>query len=293
MSTQIDCNTYITEEEFSGEFRRHGNVLYDKKGKPLGSVSRKRICDLNGKEIAKCVKEEKITDENDRNARVAEYASETRNFRLVCDKLYLLGKQGEEWLGRVARTERNAVHIALLSVLAFFLIATVILITLIGLPVADGANTLPPEPDDDTVPIINITDDTGAWEDAGAIGMFGSSLRPGSSGQYKFTIHNPHEDKTLNYAFWIEPRYEGGVTVSDFPIKFRIKMNNLIVETEEWRKVEDLKLSELLLLPASEHAFTLEWNWAFEGGNDENDTLIGADGGKISLVLHISAQIKG
>ncbi len=87
--------------------------------------------------------------------------------------------------------------------------------------------------------------------------------------------------------------YEGGVPVRDFPIKFRIKMNNLIVETEEWRKVEDLKLSELLLLPASEHAFTLEWNWAFEGGNDENDTLIGADGGKISLVLHISAQIKG
>ena len=203
MSTHIDFNTYSTEEEYSGEFRRHGNVLYDKNGKPLGSVPRKRICDLNGKEISKCVKEEKITDENDRNARVAEYASETRNFRLVCDKLYLLGKQGEEWLGRVARTERNAVHIALLSVLAFFLIATVILITLIGLPVPDGGNTLPPEPDDDTVPVIDITDDTGAWEDAGAIGMFGSSLRPGSSGQYKFTIHNPHEAKSLHYAVWV------------------------------------------------------------------------------------------
>ena len=67
-------------------------------------------------------------------------------------------------------------------------------------------------------------------------------------------------------------------------------MNNAVIGTQSWLTAEELNYSELLILPESEQAFGLEWRWAFDGGNDENDTLIGADGGKISLVLELTAQ---
>ena len=49
---------------------------------------------------------------------------------------------------------------------------------------------------------------------------------------------------------------------------------------------------DMVILPQTQHSFTLEWNWLFDGGSDDNDTLIGTDGGKISMVLQLTAQEK-
>ena len=69
-------------------------------------------------------------------------------------------------------------------------------------------------------------------------------------------------------------------------------MNNVILETDAWRPVEELVFDDMVILPQTQHSFTLEWNWLFDGGSDDNDTLIGTDGGKISMVLQLTAQEK-
>ena len=73
---------------------------------------------------------------------------------------------------------------------------------------------------------------------------------------------------------------------------FRLRMNNVLMETDEWKTVDKLKYDQTVILPNTRQSFTLEWQWPFESGSDDNDTLIGADGGKISLVLHLTAQAR-
>lgn len=69
-------------------------------------------------------------------------------------------------------------------------------------------------------------------------------------------------------------------------------MNNVVMESQEWKRIEELDFSDMTILGNSTQSFTLEWRWAFDDGNNENDTVIGADGGKISIVIHVTAQAR-
>ncbi len=271
----------LTEGEFSEKFRRaHGaRVLCDAQNKILGSVSSDKIFDLNGKVIAELRSEEKTADENGKKRRIAEYVSVGHTFKLIGDVLYVTDGGVQRWVGKIMRNERSPAHIVLLSLLAALLITTVILVALLALPFGDRER-----------PVIDIRDNNGTWEAQGPIAVFGSSVRPGSSGDYEFILRNPH-NVAMEYSFYIKPGYEGG-EIDHFPLQFRLKMNNVYMASDDWKSVEELSFDELVILQDSAQYFTLEWRWPFEAGSDKNDTLIGKDGGKISMELCLTAQAR-
>ena len=175
------------------------------------------------------------------------------------------------------RKERNLAHIIMLSVLAVFLIATIVLVVLLSLPQSELSR-----------PVIDISDSGGKWEDQGAVAVFGDKVRPGSSGEYEFALRNANEYE-MSYAFSLSPQYSDGAP-QYFPLQFRLKMNNVLIQTEEWRGIDELSFENLYILPNTIQSFTLEWRWAFSAGADENDTLLGASDGTVSMILHLNAQ---
>lgn len=284
MAKNIEYNTYLTEKELADDerFRRgkKSHKLYDAEDKLLGSVSDDSLYDLRGEQIAALRSEEERTDENENKVRVAEYASDARSFRMRGNKLYALSGAGENFVGYCPVRERRLSHIIVLSVLAVALAVIIALIAIIGLPASETVQ-----------PIIDIRDVNGSWEAQGTIAVFPDKLQPGMSGEYDFKLNNPHDEDML-YTFEIEPSYEGKDPPDSFPIKFRLRIGNQIVATEQWRTVEELKFTDMVILGHSVDLFTLEWQWAFDDGNNENDTAIGRDGGKISMILHVTAQAR-
>lgn len=283
MRETFEYNSILTARAFTDtdKFQRaqHARVLCDASEKWIGSISDAGLYDLFGNEIAAFQSEETGED----NIRIAVYASGAATYRLAGDELY----DGHgRFLGRIRRRQLNVPRIVVLSALSALLIAAIVLIALTGMPTPVVVG--PPEPD--IRPVIEVRDDVGAWDAQETIAVFGDSVLPGSSGEYGFILNNPH-DLEIAYEFYLEPQYEGNV-VPAFPILFRLRMNNVVVQTEEWKTIDRLRLDSMVILPASSQSFTLEWQWPFENGSDENDTLIGADGGKISIVLHLSAQAR-
>ena len=345
-----DCfNTELTQGEFAGELKksRSARLIYDAQERVLGSLTGKRVCDLNGNILAEFASKAKIEGADGKKLKTVEYACSDGGFVLVDDKLYRYAAESEAaaaqapsavtadvpaqggaenvsdsvalpdaeqpqqpdepatapsdpqpiapsdtqptaldraktLVGRVEVRRRNPVHIILLCALVLLLVATIVFISLINLPFKGR-------------PIIDIRDNNGTWEAQGTIGVFDSTLKPGSSGEYEFVIRNPY-NVDLSYSFHIEDKYEGNIETDYFPLTFRLRMNNKRVpadgfsDTDKWLTVDELRYTELQMPAASDQAFTLEWRWAFESGNDGNDTLLGEDGGKISLILTLTAE---
>lgn len=276
MAKQFEYNSILTERGFDSDSDRFvrgrkADDVCDASGKILGSVSKTGLFDLFGGQIAQTV-----TDENGAEGKTV-YESDSAEYLLENDRLYRVGVSNT-YLGRVIRKERNYARISVLAVLAALLAATVVLIALIGLPFSDTV-----------VPTINVSDTDGEWTDKGAVVIFGDKLRPGDKGEYKFVLSNANDSDML-YSFNLIPHYDGKADAA-FPIMFRLKMNNVIMETTEWKTVDMLKYEDMVILQGSSQTFTLEWEWPFDGDN-ANDTLIGADGGKISLTLRLTAQAR-
>ena len=289
MAQKAEYNSILTERAFTPDDdfcrARKAHVLCDASGKILGSVSNTGVYDLFGDEIAGVTGEAQTRVGNE-DVR----ASEAHTYCLEGDALYDTSGETKKYIGSIIKKERNPFKIIVLSALAVLLTVTIVLLALIQMP---SVNVPPKDPDGGTdsniVPIIEIQDKNGAWEAQGEVGVFDGRLCPGTEGTYGFILGNPH-DEAMQYAFYIEPKYNGGVKV-EFPIQFRLRMNNLPVQSTEWKSVDELRFEELHILPQSSQTFTLEWRWPLDG-NNENDTLIGKDGGTISLVLHVSAQAR-
>lgn len=282
MANQPEYNRILTEDGFSGRFRRAGKarVLRDDSDRILGSVGQAGLYALGGDKIAELKSHRTRETEDGKEIREAEYISDTRSFRLLGDDLYEVTKSGALTpLGHIERKQRNIARITVLSILTAFLVATVILLALVNLPMSETER-----------PIVDIRDNNGSWEAQSVVAVFDGEIRPGSSGEYGFVVNNPHNIE-MAYAFSIVPQYEG-VAIEEFPITFRLKMNNVLLESDDWLTADNLDFSDMIILGGTKQSFTLQWQWAFDGGNDENDTVIGADGGKISMVLRLTAQAR-
>ncbi len=180
---------------------------------------------------------------------------------------------------KTPRNKRNVLYIVLLSVLVALLIASVVLVALLSLPVSETER-----------PVIEIGDSNGDWETQAAIAVFDKPIRPGDSGEYAFALKNANTYE-MQYSFSLSPHYENG-EIEYFPLMFRLKMNNVLMETDEWQSIEDLSFAEMFILPDTTQSFTLEWRWPFESGADEKDTVIGAQGGKITMFINVTAQAR-
>ena len=267
-------NPKITEAPFDGtlSIKRGYKPIYDFNGSVLGTVSGKFVRDLNGETIGKFVRKEEAfnLDGEKKTYRVYE-SSKYGSFKLFDSDLFI----NEEPIGRIPAKVRNPMHIIMLSLASLLLCLTLVFIILIDLPYSD-------------VPKIDVVDNDGAWEASGVIAVFDGSLKPGSSGEYVFVVNNPH-NTMIEYDFVIT-EYYNGAPVNNFPLEFRVKMNNALITTEEWLDAEELKYYGMLFMPDSSHRYTLEWRWLYEGENDALDTYFGVEGGTYKLVFELVAK---
>ena len=283
MEEMQNYNLNLTPQPFGGKFRRRrgSKIIYDSRDRAMGAVSGKTVTDLNGEVTALFSRVEKRENSREKKYKIRIYAADGRDaFYLADGKFYSISDGEERLIGSCDVTERNPVRIAFFGLLTVFLALLTVFITVINLPF-DGR------------PVIEIRDGNGSWEAQGVVAVFDGKILPGSSGEYPFVISNPY-GVALDYSFALTPEYEGNVAGTEyFPLTFRLKMNNVLIRTDEWLTAEELVYKELSVMPNSDQSFTLEWRWAFDNGNDGGDTLIGADGGKISVVLNLTAKQGG
>jgi len=246
-------------------------LITDAEGKALGTISKKRVCDLNGKEIAAYERCAFIPIAEGKTQKTRLYTSELGDMRFTDGILFIDDKP----VGQVPKRERSLTSIVMLSAATLMLLLTVIFVWLIDIPFSDAA-------------VIKVTDVIGEWEKQQTVAVFDEQIAPGSSGEYVFVLKNPHNISIL-YDFKIS-EYYNGEAVDNFPIEYRVRMNNVLLETDEWLTANDLQYYEITMLPESTHRFTLEWRWSFNGGDDATDTYFGQTGGDYSIVFHMTAQ---
>ncbi len=268
-------NPKFTPEPFDGNVTvsRGQKLINDAKGLALGTLSGKAIFNLTGDKIADFEGTEFVIDAEGNKKKRSNYTSEAYGKLWLADGV-LYGDDTTP-IGYVPIRERNITSIIALALASLFLLATIIFIWMIDLPYAE-------------VPVIDIKDDSGSWTAQGTIAVFDETISPGTSGEYVFVLNNPH-NVDLNYYFKIKEMYNDE-EVTNFPLEFRLRMNNVLMETERWLSAEELLYEDLVILADTDHRFTLEWRWKYESGDDALDTYFGVDGGVYTLVFDLTAE---
>ena len=241
-------------------------LVFDDEGKVLCGISGKSICDLNGEVIANFT-----TYEKGNNTKQSRYDSKLGVFRLVGNNLYLNDIRVGQTKGGPSRSS-----VALLVI-------TCILLTLVF-----GFVAIIDTPNDDA-PVISLEDKDGVITTDRRIAVFDNSIRPGSVGFCRFDVNNKN-GRNLLYSFEVKELYNGK-QIGNFPMRYRIKMNNIyILNEKKWVTSDKLSFTELIIADRSTQEFTLEWYWPFESGNDNLDTYFGNTHGQYSIHVKITAQ---
>ncbi len=261
----------FTSEQVTENYKpkKKFRVVTTQEGKSLCYASKGSICDLNGKQIAAFSRKEK-REENEKKFTVRLYESDYGEFVIKENYLYL----GSEFLG-VMPDRKRFIPFILLGVLGFLLASTIVAAVIAGLP-------------KDDIPVIAVKDHNGDWKAQGTVAVLDEKIHPDSNGEYEFIIRNAN-DVRLYYEFSIE-EYYNGKPAENFPLEYRVRVNNDLVGSEDWLSAEELHFKDLIFLPQSDYLVTLEWRWQFESGNDELDTTFGRDGGTYTLELFLTAE---
>ncbi|MCH5304224.1 MAG: LPXTG cell wall anchor domain-containing protein [Ruminococcus sp.] len=119
-------------------------------------------------------------------------------------------------------------------------------------------------------------------------------IAPGTSNKYNFTLENPG-DVALDYTLSMEANVKG--TNKKLPVNARvIDYNNkyLIGNSEKMSDVLELnKVNEKSSLGAGRYAsYTLEWEWPFEQGDDEFDTMLSNMAVDNDIVLEVKIKTR-
>ena len=116
-------------------------------------------------------------------------------------------------------------------------------------------------------------------------------IAPGTSNIFEFTVHNPL-DYTINYSMTMEARVDGTELI--LPVKVRVwdyTNRYLLGSPEDTEDVMELNtVEDSARLGADRYApYAIEWEWPFEWGDDEHDTMLGnlAEDHDITLTVAI------
>lgn len=116
-------------------------------------------------------------------------------------------------------------------------------------------------------------------------------IAPGTSNKYDFTLEN-NGDVPLDYSLSIEAWVEG--TDRQLPVRARVwdYTNKYLLGSEDQKEdvLELNTVNEDSVLGSGRYAsYTLEWEWPFEQGIDEYDTMLGdlAVDGDLTLNIRI------
>ena len=128
-------NPKLTTEPFDGSLtvKRGHRLITDAQDKVLGMLSKKEVCDLNGKQIATLDRIERTVHAEGKKQKTRIYRGECGEMRLRNGVLFA----GESPIGKIPERERNALHIVLLSAATLMLLAVIAFIFLIDIPFAD------------------------------------------------------------------------------------------------------------------------------------------------------------
>lgn len=243
----------------------------------------KEIRDLDGNVIAEFSSKEK-RKVGDKKAKVAVFNSEKGTFVCTKDKLFL----NDELVGDVTKQRtgsRGSSNLSIVMLSLAALVGTFVFVSLINTPISG-----------DPIPSFDVIDNNGTWEKQGTIAVFDSKIYPGKSGKYEFIMTNESVGKLLYGLSLSEETYYGNLEYNYF-MQYRLKMNNQYIsnyeqkDPEEWLRADELVYEEIVFLPDTQHLITLEWQWPFESGRDEEDTLFGIEAGKYSIVLSVKAEV--
>ncbi|MCH5164104.1 MAG: hypothetical protein J1F36_03725 [Clostridiales bacterium] len=144
------------------------------------------------------------------------------------------------------------------------------------------------------IPEFKITDRQGSWEAQGEIAVFDDKIMPSSKGEYYFILKNDSE-ASLRYGINLKEYLFGVNYNAQSFMQYRLKMNgvNLADDDGAWHYIDDIDYYNIIILPGTEQLMTLEWRWPFEidGTHDQNDTVVGRTGGKLSVVFFVWAEV--
>ena len=252
---------------------RKYKLVFDIDGKVLCGINKNSICDLNGEEIAKLRKKNSIVNEMGKKVTQVIYDSSFGVFRLVDRVLFLDNRR----VGGLSK--RDKLSLAVLAVTGLTVALVIAVVALIDTP-------------DNSMPRIVLGDSEGLITADREIGVFDETIHPGSEGKFDYEIINPH-GKAMSYTMDVDQYYNNEI-IEDFPMRYKLKMNNQYLATlDNWVESHSLEFESLVIEPDSTTGFTLEWSWPFESGNDEYDTLLGIDNGEYHIVVSITAQFEG
>ena len=242
-------------KDFSGklEISRKYKLVFDIDGKVLCGINKDSICDLNGEEIAKLRKKNSIVNEMGKKVTQVIYDSSFGVFRLVDRVLFLDNVR----VGGLSKKDK--LSLAVLAVTGLTVALVIAVVALIDTP-------------DNSMPRIVLGDSEGLITADREIGVFDSTIRPGSEGTFEYEIINPH-GKAMSYTMDVDQYYNNEI-IEDFPMRYKLKMNNqYLASLDNWVESNSLEFESLVIEPDSTTGFTLEWSWPFESGNDEYDTF--------------------
>ena len=102
-------------------------------------------------------------------------------------------------------------------------------------------------------------------------------IAPGTENSYSFSLKNS-KARYADYSVWVEAKVEPEDL--DLPLNVRMSKGDgawLLGSSSEWKKPLDLNSvkDEGRLRVNESNSYTLTWQWPFEQGNDEFDTLLG------------------
>ena len=110
-------------------------------------------------------------------------------------------------------------------------------------------------------------------------------IDPGSKGEVQICIRNKSNyDVSYDFNFTDEMQYHVNM-------KYKLKLDNVYIKEnkDEYKKLEDIKLKEVIVPKDSANIYTLEWYWE---DDDKNDTIVGSQQDKqyYKLNLEINAR---
>lgn len=237
----------------------------------------KEILDMKGNSIAKFSNKEKKKI-GDKTEKVSVYNSNSGTFNVAKNKVLL----NDVVVGVITTKGRGMSNLLLLGITLFSIVSAIAFVIMI--------TTFSGNP----IPIFDVVDNDGHWEELGTVAVFDSKVYPGATGKYDFIMTNESTGK-LRYSFSLEEKYDGEEEFAPF-MEYQLKMNNIIVPidnnpVDKWYYATDLRYDELVFLPTTQQLMTLEWKWEYEAGRDEQDTRFGIDNGKYSIVLNVKAEV--
>lgn len=237
---------------------------------PYQKISNKHVYDVNGEKVAKFSHWKKGRDPEGKLGKIYTYKTkEGKELKLVKNKLFVNGKS----VGTIKQKNKNR------EVLVKIIILILLLLSLIFLIIQ--AYSFPASYK------ISVKDNNGEWSGETKINMFSNNIYPGTKGEYEFYAENTGSgDLVCTFTMSQDYNYK---PVDVFPVTYRLKDQNGYLD-DGWHYALDVRVENIELESGEKIKFTIEWQWAFEGGQDELDTYYGNQGGLYSVHLYLTSE---